>query len=147
TSMKAGQFMLDRHRKTPHANCEAVASDYDSVGTAGRILRMLQAGGWIAVPDGSDGRCGGGRIRNRHCDHSARGTRIQSEVYMKALIVLALLAIVASLGKALFSMSSGPEHAAGVVRALTWRIGLSLALFVTLLLGYYFGLITPNTMH
>jgi hypothetical protein len=66
---------------------------------------------------------------------------------MKPLIVLALLAIVASLGKALFSMSSGPEHSARVVQALTWRIGLSLALFVTLLLGYRFGLITPNTMH
>jgi hypothetical protein len=49
---------------------------------------------------------------------------------MKPLIVLALLAIVASLGKALFSMSSGPEHSARVVQALTWRIGLSLALFV-----------------
>ena len=66
---------------------------------------------------------------------------------MKPLIVLALLAIVASLGKALFSMSSGPEHSARVLQALTWRIGLSLALFVTLLLGYYFGLIRPNTMH
>ena len=39
---------------------------------------------------------------------------------MKPLIVLTLLAIVASLGKALFSMSSGPEHAAGSERvALT----------------------------
>jgi hypothetical protein len=66
---------------------------------------------------------------------------------MKPLIVLALLAIVASLGKALFSMSSGPEHAARVVQALTWRIGLSLVLFITLIVGYHFGLITPNTMH
>ncbi len=47
---------------------------------------------------------------------------------MKPLIVLTLLAIVASLGKALFSMSSGPEHAARVVHALSWRIGLSVAL-------------------
>ncbi len=66
---------------------------------------------------------------------------------MKPLIVLALLAIVASLGKALFSMSSGPEHSARMVQALTWRIGLSVALFVTLLLGYHFGLIAPNTVH
>ena len=66
---------------------------------------------------------------------------------MKPLIVLALLAIVTSLGKALFSMSSGPDQAARVARALSWRIGLSVALFVTLLLGYYFGLIAPNTMH
>jgi hypothetical protein len=65
---------------------------------------------------------------------------------MKPLIVLALLAIVASLGKALFSMSSGPEHAARVVQALTWRIGLSVALFVSLLLSYHFGLIVPHTL-
>jgi len=63
---------------------------------------------------------------------------------MKPLIVLTLLAIVASLGKALFSMSSGPEHAARVVQALSWRIGLSVALFVSLLLSYHLGWITPN---
>jgi hypothetical protein len=66
---------------------------------------------------------------------------------MKPFIVVALLAILASLGKALFSMSSGPEHSVRVVQALSWRIGLSVALYVTLLLGYYFGLIAPNTPH
>jgi hypothetical protein len=66
---------------------------------------------------------------------------------MKPLIVLTLLAIVASLGKALFSMSSGPEHAARVVQALSWRIGLSVALFVSILLSYHFGWISPQTLH
>jgi hypothetical protein len=65
---------------------------------------------------------------------------------MKPLIVLTLLAIVASLGKALFSMSSGPEHAARVVQALSWRIGLSVALFVSLLLSYHLGWIAPNIL-
>jgi Protein of unknown function (DUF2909) len=65
---------------------------------------------------------------------------------MKPLIVLTLLAIVASLGKALFSMSSGPEQSARVVEALSWRIGLSVALFVSLLLSYHFGLIAPHTV-
>ncbi|HTD75736.1 MAG TPA: twin transmembrane helix small protein [Steroidobacteraceae bacterium] len=65
---------------------------------------------------------------------------------MKPIIVLTLLAIVASLGKALFSMSSGPEHAARVVQALSWRIGLSVALFVSLLLSYHLGWIAPNTL-
>ncbi len=66
---------------------------------------------------------------------------------MKLLIAAALLAIVASLGKALFSMSSGPDHAAQVVNALIWRIGLSVALFVSILIGYHLGLISPNSMH
>jgi hypothetical protein len=65
---------------------------------------------------------------------------------MKPLILLALLAIVASLGKALFSMSSGPEHATRVVQALSWRIGLSVALFVSVLLSYHFGLISPHLL-
>jgi len=65
---------------------------------------------------------------------------------MKPIIVLTLLAIVVSLGKALFSMSSGPEHAARVVQALSWRIGLSVALFVSLLLSYHLGWIAPNTL-
>src|ERR1700723_4814765 len=107
---------------------------------------MLQAGRRTAVFDGGNGRCGGGWIRNRHCDHSARGTRIQNEASMKPLIVLALLAIVASLGKALFSMSSGPEHAARVVQALSWRIGLSVALFLSVLISYHFGWIAPHSV-
>jgi Protein of unknown function (DUF2909) len=65
---------------------------------------------------------------------------------MKPLIVLTLLAIVASLGKALFSMSSGPEHAAHVVQALSWRIGLSVALFLSVLLSYHLGWIAPHIL-
>ena len=65
---------------------------------------------------------------------------------MKPLIMLALLAIVASLGKALFSMSSGPEHAARVVQALSWRIGLSVALFVAVLVSSHFGWIAPHLL-
>lgn len=62
---------------------------------------------------------------------------------MKVLIAVALLAIVASLGQALYAMSSGPDNSAKVVRALTVRIALSLVLFVALMLGWYFGLIEP----
>jgi hypothetical protein len=65
---------------------------------------------------------------------------------MKPLIVLVLLAVIASLGKALFSMTSGPENSARVVEALSWRIGLSVALFVSLLVSYHFGWISPHTL-
>jgi hypothetical protein len=43
-------------------------------------------------------------------------------------------------------MSSGPEHSARVVEALTWRIGLSVALFVSLFVSYHFGWIVPHTV-
>jgi Protein of unknown function (DUF2909) len=62
---------------------------------------------------------------------------------VKVLIAVALIGIVASLGQALFAMSSGPNNSARVVRALTVRITLSVVLFALLMLGYYFGLIEP----
>jgi hypothetical protein len=65
----------------------------------------------------------------------------------KIVVVLVLVAIVGSLGNALYHMSAGPEHSALTVRALTVRIGLSIALFLLLLGGWYFGLITPSDTH
>lgn len=62
---------------------------------------------------------------------------------MKFLIVILLIGIVASLGQALFAMSSGPDPSGRVVRALTWRISLSVLLFAMVMLGSYFGVIEP----
>ena len=70
----------------------------------------------------------------------------------KYLIVLMLVLIVGSLGKALFhlsgreSVSPSERQAASrkMVRALTWRIGLSVALFLLLMIAYYEGWITPH---
>jgi hypothetical protein len=63
---------------------------------------------------------------------------------IKILIVVLLGAIVVSLGKAMFHLSSGPEDSAKTVQALTFRIGLSIALFVLLFIAWYVGAITPN---
>ena len=65
---------------------------------------------------------------------------------MKLLIIGVLLAIIASLGQALFAMSSGPQNSPRMVRALTLRIGLSVALFAALMSAWYFGLVTPHGM-
>jgi hypothetical protein len=63
---------------------------------------------------------------------------------IKAFIILMLIAIFASLfsGLVLLFRNRG-RHDTGVATALTWRIGLSLALFVLLMAGFYFGLIPP----
>lgn len=63
---------------------------------------------------------------------------------MKIVIILLLGAIVASLGQALYAMSCGPRSSERMVRALSYRIGLSILLFALLMLGWYFGLIAPN---
>jgi hypothetical protein len=66
-------------------------------------------------------------------------------VEFKYLIVVVLLLIIVSLGKALFHLSSSrPEDAGKMVKALTWRIGLSMGLFVLLIVGYYAGWISPQ---
>jgi len=63
---------------------------------------------------------------------------------MKVFIVATLLAIIASLGHALFSMASGPTDSKRMVRALTVRVGLSVGLFILLLIGWSTGAIAPH---
>jgi hypothetical protein len=63
---------------------------------------------------------------------------------IKVLVVVLLGCIVASLGKELFHMSSGPEDSAKTAQALTVRIGLSIALFVVLFVAWYTGGLTPH---
>lgn len=64
---------------------------------------------------------------------------------IKVLIVVLLVCIVASLGKAMFHLSSGPEASAKTAQALTFRVGLSIALFVLLFIAWYFGGISPHS--
>lgn len=63
---------------------------------------------------------------------------------MKAIVILVLLAIVGSLGHALFSMTSGPSDDKRMVQALTVRVSLSVALFVLLLISWRLGLMAPH---
>ena len=64
---------------------------------------------------------------------------------MKLLIVLAFLAVIASLGSALYRLNrSGGSSDRGVVKALSWRIGLSIALFLFIMLAYWMGWVTPH---
>jgi len=57
-----------------------------------------------------------------------------------------LVAIVASLGSAAVFMLRGRGDSRRMARALAWRVGLSVTLFVVLLLGYYFGLLQPGNL-
>lgn len=68
--------------------------------------------------------------------------------FMKILVLLGFLAIVASLGSALFFMlrTQRDDAASGkrMARALAWRVGLSVVLFVCLLLAWKLGYIQPT---
>lgn len=57
-----------------------------------------------------------------------------------------LIAIVASLASAAIFMLRGRGDSERMARALSWRIGLSVALFALLMAGYYFGLFQPGKL-
>lgn len=59
---------------------------------------------------------------------------------IKTLIIIMLLLIAGSLFSALYYLMKG-ETSERTVKALTWRISLSLALFLLLMLGFYTGVI------
>ena len=67
---------------------------------------------------------------------------------MKFLVILAFLAIVGSLGSALFFMMrdghDGRPKTNNMARALAWRVGFSIVLFVCILLAWKFGYIQPS---
>jgi hypothetical protein len=64
---------------------------------------------------------------------------------VKIIVVLMMLAIFGSLISALvFLIRGGKRNDRRVVQALSWRIGLSITLFVLLMAGFYFGIITPQ---
>ena len=66
-------------------------------------------------------------------------------VEFKYLVLAMLAVILISLAKALFHMTSArPQDGAKMVKALAWRIGLSVALFVLLIVAYYSGWIDPH---
>lgn len=65
-------------------------------------------------------------------------------ILLKAGIVVALLAIVASLFSGLVFLTRDGGHSRRTLRALTWRIGLSVGLFLLILLAVATGVLETN---
>lgn len=61
----------------------------------------------------------------------------------KIVIISLLLVVLISLGSALVAMARG-DKSDKMVKALTWRIGLSVLIFILLLIGQAMGFITPH---
>jgi hypothetical protein len=75
----------------------------------------------------------------------ARG-RKEYPAGMRYVVIGMLLLIVASLGSAAVFMFRDRSGSKRMVRALAWRVGLSVALFLMLMAGYYFGLLQPGRL-
>ena len=64
---------------------------------------------------------------------------------IKAIIIILLFFIFFSLGSALYYLIRG-DRSEHIVKALTWRIALSILLFLFLLFSFAMGWITPHTI-
>jgi len=62
-------------------------------------------------------------------------------VFMRYVVILMLVLIVASLASGLFFVMHDQSNSKRAVKALAIRVGLSMALFLILMGGYYFGFI------
>lgn len=63
---------------------------------------------------------------------------------MRIIVILFILVILASLGSALYYLVKDRGTTERTAKALTIRVALSLALFLLLMLGFHFGLITTQ---
>jgi hypothetical protein len=63
---------------------------------------------------------------------------------MRLLIYLFIALILGSLLSALVFLVRDRGRGERTVKALTWRIGLSIGLFLLIMLAYWFGLIPPR---
>jgi hypothetical protein len=61
----------------------------------------------------------------------------------RLLIIAVLLAIIGTLGSALFQLARGSDSQK-LLRSLTWRVALSVALFLLLLIAGRMGFIHPH---
>lgn len=63
---------------------------------------------------------------------------------MKILVAIAFLLIFISLGSALVYMMKDKGKSNRTVKALAFRVGFSIALFILILIAHHFGLIQPT---
>ncbi|MNR80668.1 hypothetical protein D3C72_113940 [compost metagenome] len=63
---------------------------------------------------------------------------------MKIIVAIAFILILGSLGSALFFLMRDKGKSDRTVKALTMRVGFSIALFILVLVAYKFGLIQPT---
>lgn len=66
-------------------------------------------------------------------------------MWIKVIVLLAMLAVLFSLFTALFHLMKGGAGASQkTLKFLTWRLGICIAIFLGLYLASFFGLIAPH---
>ena len=65
-------------------------------------------------------------------------------MWIRLIIIAMLLLIAFNLFNALYHLMRGDTQDTRVVKSLTWRVGLSIGLFLLLMLGFYTGVLTGH---
>ena len=65
----------------------------------------------------------------------------------RLLVIAVLIAIIGTLGSALFQFARGGGDSGKFLRSLTWRVGLSVGLFLLLMLAWRMGYIHPHALN
>jgi len=63
---------------------------------------------------------------------------------IKILIILAMFAILYTLFRSLYFLVTGKQDSKKIANSLGWRIGLSIMLFVLIIIGIFAGWIEPH---
>jgi len=66
---------------------------------------------------------------------------------IKIVVLVMLALILVSLFSALVFLFKDKGHGRRTAQALTWRIALSMTLFLLLMAGFHFGIIPPDGLH
>jgi hypothetical protein len=66
---------------------------------------------------------------------------------IKIIVIVMLALILASLFSALVFLFKDKGRGKRTAQALTWRVGLSITLFLMLMAGFRFGIIPPDGLH
>lgn len=67
-------------------------------------------------------------------------------ILIKAIVILFLVFIFFALGSALYYLVRDRGDSTRIVKALTWRIALSMILFGFLIIAFALGWITPHSI-
>jgi hypothetical protein len=68
-------------------------------------------------------------------------------VWIKIVILVVFIGIIVSLGSGLYYLVNDKGDSRRTLRALTWRIGLSVGLFAFLMILIAFGIIEPHGLY
>lgn len=67
-------------------------------------------------------------------------------MFTKTFIIIIMFIILLALGSGLFYLVKDEGDSKRTVKALTWRIAISLALFFFLIIAFSLGLISPHAV-